>query len=205
MMSHNALPTDVGDEELWHLFKAGDWQAYTLLYKKHFKLLNNYGHKFTRNTNLIEDAVHDLFVKLWTNKANLSDPISVKNYLFKSLRGDLFRKIEAHARFVNLEEDGQAAFSFEVSFDELMIATEEELDLQQKIKSVIQVLPARQQEIIFLRFYEGLSYEEIAGIMGITVSSSYKLVYKGINSLHEILKTPKIILIFALLTALKHD
>lgn len=204
-MSQDALPIFVGDADLWRLFKAGDWQAYTLLYKKHFKLLNNYGYKFTKDADLIEDAVHDLFVKLWTNKANLSDPVSVKNYLFKSLRGDLLRKMESHVRFVNLEEDGEHIFPFEVSFDQLMIATEEELDLQQKIKSVIQTLPARQQEIIFLRFYEGLNYDEIAEIMDITVSSTYKLLYKSINSLHGILKTPKIMLIFAILSAFQRD
>ena len=39
--------------------------------------------------------------------------------------------------------------------------------LQQTVGDVLNKLPARQQEIIFLRFYEGLSYEEIADVMGI--------------------------------------
>jgi len=202
-MSQHALNFDAENAELWSSFKTGDWQAYTELYKRHFKLLNNYGYKFSQDVNLIEDAVHDLFVKLWTNKANLSTPASVKNYLYKALRGDLLRKIETHSKFVNLEEEGSVPFPFEISFDQRMIASEEELSLQKKIKSVVDALPARQKEIIYLRFYEELSYEEIAEIMGITVSSSYKLLYKGINSLQDTLKISKMLLLMSIVGALR--
>src|SRR5688572_18364841 len=65
---------------LWKSFKSGDWEAYTSLYHAYYRSLNNYGHKFTRDLNLIEDAIHDLFVTLWTNRDNLGNPISVKNY-----------------------------------------------------------------------------------------------------------------------------
>ena len=77
---------------LWQQFKRGDWEAYTKLYNQNIKLLTNYGHKFTRDRTLIEDAAHDLFIKLWTSRTSLGTPLSVKNYLYKSLRSILFRK-----------------------------------------------------------------------------------------------------------------
>jgi DNA-directed RNA polymerase specialized sigma24 family protein len=66
-----------------------------------------------------------------------------------------------------------------------MILNEEERSLQQTIKGVLHKLPARQQEIIYLRFYDGLSYEEIADIMCINVSSTYKLLYKALENLQQ--------------------
>ena len=57
--------------------------------------------------------------------------------------------------------------------------------LQQTVGDVLNKLPARQQEIIFLRFYEGLSYEEIADVMGIQLSSTYKLLYKALENLQQ--------------------
>ncbi|HEY1163964.1 MAG TPA: sigma factor-like helix-turn-helix DNA-binding protein, partial [Chitinophaga sp.] len=48
-------------------------------------------------------------------------------------------------------------------------------------------LSDRQQEIVFLRFYEGASYDEIADIMGISTNSAYKLLYKALESLQRIL------------------
>lgn len=182
----------------WLAFKEGSWDAYTRLYNDHFKMLNNYGYKFTRDVNIIEDAVHDLFIKLWTNRATLGNPASVKNYLYKSLRGVIFRKMQIASRFVDLEGENDYNFSFEISFDHQMIAGEEERELQLKIKSVIKTLPARQQEIIFLRFYEGLNYEEIADIMGININSTYKLLYKAFNNLQEALKTSKLVVFIGL-------
>ena len=83
-----------GNAALWNSFKQGNWDAYTRLYNDYYSLLNNYGYKFTRNSNLIEDAIHDLFVRLWTTRSNLGNPDSVKNYLYKSLRNTLLRKIK---------------------------------------------------------------------------------------------------------------
>ncbi|HTJ49352.1 MAG TPA: sigma-70 family RNA polymerase sigma factor [Cyclobacteriaceae bacterium] len=167
---------------LWNSFKKGDWEAYTSLYHIYYSLLNNYGYKFTKDVDLIEDTIHDLFVRLWTNRDNLGNPISVKNYLFKSLRNILFRKIKTQSRFFNLQEDDES-IPFEISFDSQLILSEDEKELQQVIKNVLNKLPARQQEVIFLRFYDGLSYEEIADIMGINVNSTYKLLYKALENL----------------------
>ncbi|MDN5287984.1 MAG: polymerase [Mucilaginibacter sp.] len=186
---------------IWLAFKEGSWEAYTQLYNQNFKLLNNYGYKFTKDVNLIEDAVHDLFIKLWTNRTNLSTPASVKNYLYKALRNIIFRKMQSQSRFTEIEDD--CPFSFEVSFDHVVIANEEERALQNQIKSVIATLPHRQQEIIFLRFYEDFSYVEIADIMEINVNSAYKLLYKALNSMENILKVSKLVIILALFSEIR--
>jgi RNA polymerase sigma factor (sigma-70 family) len=168
---------------LWKSFKSGDWEAYTSLYHTYYRSLNNYGHKFTRDLSLIEDAIHDLFVTLWTNRDNLGNPISVKNYLYKALRNILFRKIKAESKFFDLQDDN--SIPFEISYDQQLVLNEEEIKLQQTIKDVLRKLPARQQEIIYLRFYDGLSYEEIAEVMCIHVSSTYKLLYKALENLQQ--------------------
>jgi len=98
------------------------------------------------------------------------------------LRGFLFRKLETRARFTELADGGADPLGFEVSFDEVLIASEEAQALQTKIKAVVGTLPPRQQEIVFLRFYENFSYPEIADIMGLTVASAYKLLYKALAS-----------------------
>jgi RNA polymerase sigma factor (sigma-70 family) len=175
---------------LWKSFKGGDWEAYTSLYHAYYSSLNNYGHKFTKDLNFIEDSIHDLFITLWTNRDNLGNPISVKNYLYKSFRNTLFRKIKAESRFFDLHDDN--SIPFEISYDEQLVLNEEENRLQQTIKDVLYKLPPRQQEIIYLRFYDGLSYEEIAEVMSIHVSSTYKLLYKALENLQQSLTVASI-------------
>jgi len=201
-MSESVVSFNDDDTAIWLAFKAGDWEAYKKLYNDYFKMLNNYGYKFTKDVNIIEDAVHDLFIKLWTNRATLGTPVSVKNYLYKSLRNVIFRKMQYQSRFVDLADEPDYSFSVELSFDHQIIANEEERELHLKLKTVIKNLPARQQEIIFLRFYEGLGYDAIADIMEINTNSAYKLLYKAFNNLQAALKTTKLVIFLSLYSCL---
>jgi len=171
---------------LWNSFKQGDWDAYTIMYKDYYGLLNNYGYKFTRNSSLIEDAIHDLFVRLWTTRENLGNPVSVKNYLYKSLRNTLLRKINTEEKYTGIET-GEYPYGFEISYQDPAGQAIEQKDFREKVQAVINTLPSRQKEIIFLRFYEGLSYDEIADIMCIGINSAYKLLYKALENLQHTL------------------
>lgn len=54
-----------------------------------------------------------------------------------------------------------------------------------ELTHLIEDLPKRQKECIYLRFYEGMSYQEISDIMDIEIGSTYKLLYKAIEKLYE--------------------
>lgn len=166
----------------WNAFKQGDWDAFTALYGEFYELLNNYGRKFTRDEDLVHDVVHDLFVRIWTTRQRLGQPVSVKNYLYKAFRSTLFRKIQSLSKFVEL--DGEAG-GFTVNFIPDASFRQEEQELRKQVIEMVNTLPARQQEIIFLRFYEGMSYEEISVIMDINMSSTYKLLYKALDNLQK--------------------
>lgn len=171
---------------LWNSFKQGSWEAYTSLYNDYYGALNNYGYKFTRNSNLIEDAIHDLFVRLWTTRTNLGEPASIKNYLYKSLRNTLIRKIKNEEKYTGIDAD-EYPLGFEVSYNNQADLAIEEKEFREKVKAVINTLPPRQKEIIYLRFYEGLSYDEIADIMSIGINSAYKMLYKALENLQQTL------------------
>ncbi|KAA2245412.1 sigma-70 family RNA polymerase sigma factor [Chitinophaga agrisoli] len=182
----------------WNAFKQGDWTAYTALYEAFYAPLNNYGVKFTDDADLVQDAIHDLFVQLWTSRNNLSVPASVKNYLYKSLRTLLFRKIQSQAKVVDI--DGVAASErFTVTFKQELTLNIEAQELRQQVAALIEKLPARQQEIIFLRFFEGATYDEIADIMGISTNSAYKLLYKALENLQRILNKRALALLYCIL------
>jgi RNA polymerase sigma factor (sigma-70 family) len=186
----------------WNAFKQGDWNAYTSLYEEFYTPLNNYGAKFTEDADLVQDAIHDLFVQLWTSRNNLSSPASVKNYLFKSLRTMLFRKMQSQSKVVALDGLGFGE-SFHVSFKQELPLKMEEQELRTQVAALIGQLPGRQQEIIFLRFYEGASYDEIADIMGISTNSAYKLLYKALENLQRILSKRSFALLCCIL--LQHE
>jgi len=186
---------EINHVSVWQDFKHGDWEAYTLLYNTYFHALNNYGYKFCHDKDLIEDTIHDLFVRLWTTKEKLSNPVSIKNYMFKSFRNILFRKLKNEGKFTGISAE-EYPFGFDVAYNSETLTKIEDQETAEKVKAIIKTLPPRQQEIIFLRFYEGLSYEEIADIMSISISSTYKLFYKALNNLQNTILSSSLLTIF---------
>jgi RNA polymerase sigma factor (sigma-70 family) len=169
------------EAEVWQALKEGDQNAYSRIYETYFDRLYNYGFKFTKDRVLVEDAIQDLFVKIWQNRSGLSVPASVTNYLYKSLRSVLFNKLtrggEALRQNVGLDD-----YHFEVvpSPEADLIQNHALCDRREQLQKALVELTPRQREAIFLKFYEGLSYEEVAGIMAVSVKAVYKIIARAL-------------------------
>jgi RNA polymerase sigma factor (sigma-70 family) len=181
------MPAPIIEEgALWNAFKTGDQQALSDIYTLYSGKLYNYGCKFTPHSALVEDAVQDLFVKLWHNKANLGAPASLRNYLLKSLRGIIFRKLEQQQRITLTDIDEEDYhFALEPSIESIRISQEMQLATSGNLAAALHTLTPRQKEAIFLRFNENLSYEEIAAVLSITVKATYKIMARALASLRE--------------------
>ena len=81
------------DVAIWSIFKEGDQQAFAILYRRYFKVLFQYGIKMAEDSDLVKDCIHDLFIDLWKNKQNLTDPKSVKAYLLSAIQHKLIRQL----------------------------------------------------------------------------------------------------------------
>lgn len=169
---------------IWNTFRYGDETAFKTIFDQFYDQLYNYGHKFTIDTFIIEEALQDLFVKLWKNKDNLGETGSVKNYLYKAFRRVLLRKLDYAPRLqLFAGSDEHVPFMIEPGHDNSLIQSEGLAEIRQKLVQALEKLSPRQREIIHLRYYEELEYEEIAGIMQLSVSSTYKLLYRAVDSL----------------------
>ncbi|MBS0028338.1 RNA polymerase sigma factor [Chitinophaga sp. 22321] len=187
------------DKDIWEAFRSGDESSLQIIFDKYYAPLFNYGHRFSADDHLIEDALQDLFVKLWKNRDSIKDTNSVKNYLYKSFRRVLLRILEVQQRkysFAVLDEWSEPGG--EMAYDQTMISRERLEEIRGNLLAALEKMTPRQREIIHLRYYEEMEYEEIAALMQLSVSSTYKLLYKAIDTLRQYLsKTDLLILLTA--------
>jgi len=174
------------EKSLWQAFQGGDEQAYELLYRNYFSLLYRYGRKFTPNTTLVEDCIQDLFIGLWRGRQELQQPASVKNYLLKSLRLRIFKQTAAltkslHPQDIPEEYDAETIASCEFE----LISRQAENEQHEKVNRALSQLSKRQKEAVFLKFYNNLSYQEVAAIMNISVAAVYNLISKSVALLQK--------------------
>lgn len=170
---------------------------YELTYKTYFKKFYNYGKKFTNNTSLIEDSIQEVFLDVWQKRKTDQEAEFCKGYYFAAFRYTLFRKLKKTSKFQELDNNEEPEFSAE----ERIISKEISEAKSKKILKALDSLTSRQREAIFLRFYEGLSYEEVAEIMNISIKGTYKIIARSLASLKEkISKTllTELLIIYAL-------
>jgi RNA polymerase sigma factor (sigma-70 family) len=138
----------------------------------------------------VKDCIHDLFITIWKNRDNLSQPNSVKAYLLSAIQRKLKRQtIRLRSRQHDI--DGLTTPLLTGCKEDEMI--EDQLELEQKhiVNKALNALTKREREAIYLKFYSNLSYKEVAEVMAIRVDSIYNLISKSIETLHgELNKVP---------------
>lgn len=164
----------------------GDYKAFTVLYETYVQQLTNYAFKFTNDIQTIEDSIHDIFVWFWNHREHLAITYSIKAYLFKSVRTSIIRKLEHNKKVIFFDDDNRnEAFNYIISSEEHYVIKESRFLLSEKLSNVVHSLTSKQQEVIYLRFHQGLSFEEIANNMNLSTKACYKLMGRAISELRK--------------------
>jgi RNA polymerase sigma factor (sigma-70 family) len=164
-------------------FKNGSTDAFDTLYRKYVQDLYNYGRKFTADADLVRDCIHNLFLELWNSRQSLDDVFVVKFYLFRGIRRKLIRAISQKSTMRNLPP--QEAFEITLPYETLWIETQSAEEYKLHLLHTINQLSKRQREAIFLKYYENLSYEEVAEVMSVHIHTVYNLISLAIGKLRE--------------------
>jgi RNA polymerase sigma factor (sigma-70 family) len=194
--SHSALE----DKSLIDQMRSGDYAAFTLLYNKYIRQLTQYGLKFLPDLPAVEDCLHDVFVWVWTNRQKLDIHYSVKSYLFKSVRTSMLHVLEKQNRYQSLQTGDEHAYPFELELtpEALVLHNENRRLIRQQVEQVLLALTPKQKEVIYLRYYEGLNFEDIAQGMNLSVKACYKLMGRAIATLRENIPGSLVLLIILL-------
>lgn len=176
----------VSDTNLWDSFRKGDETAFGQIAERYYRGLFGYGIKFSKDREFVKDCIQDLFMELWNKRKSIGDTDFVKFYLFKSLRRKIYRESLKNQWLTDeIELNFEAESLGELSVEEKIIATETSNDVLTVLKQKLDELPKRQQEIVYLKFYENLDNEAIAQVMGISRQAVSNLLYRTIKELKE--------------------
>ena len=181
------------DNNVWANIEKSDKESYSEAYIFYYKKLYNYGRKITDDIPMIEDSINEVFIVIWTNRQTLHKIVSPQAYIFSSFRNNIFHKIKS-AKAIRLSEEEQQT-ELQFAIDSIIIERETDTDVKARIEKALQQLTDRQREAIFLRFYEGLSYIEIARVMSISVKATYKIMARALSQLKEIFSIATVLLL----------
>ena len=158
-------------------------QAYNELFLHFYPSLQQFAFSFLRSKQLSEEAVSDVFIKIWEKRKALHTITNLKFYLFTSTRNTALNYLKKQKGRQNLLPDDYWVELKSVFFDpeQLMITAE----MIHKIHEAVQSLPARCKLIFKLVKEEELKYREVAELLNLslkTIENQMTLALKKIGS-----------------------
>ncbi|QRR02160.1 RNA polymerase sigma factor [Dyadobacter sandarakinus] len=168
----------------WQQCCEGDKSAFAEITELNYAALYHYGTRFTQDRDLIKDCIQDLFLNIWEKRARLSHISALRPYLFQSLRNNLIHRLRRQSLFSDIDNAASEPPD-DVSPEADWIFQETDQLNATRLRSALDTLPKRQREALYLRYYENLSYEEIAVIMGLQRQAVANYLQYGIQKLRE--------------------
>jgi RNA polymerase sigma factor (sigma-70 family) len=169
------------DMSLWRCFVSGDEQSFNLLYDRYVQILYAYGLRYTADRDLLRDCIQDTFLKIYHDRAGLNHINNIKSYLCVLLKNNLMnasKRGQIHLRYL---QSIDSSFEDDETPEVRIINEESRLIAQRKIEQIMSLLSARQKEVMYYRFFENKSLDEISKIMNMNYQSVQNIIQRSIR------------------------
>ncbi|MGV3704454.1 MAG: RNA polymerase sigma factor [Arcticibacter sp.] len=182
------MSAEEDNRALWNDLLKGNKQSLFDLYNNTYFHLLRFGLKICSDNELVMDCVNQLFLHIWDKRQRLQPVQQVQSYLFTTLRRIILDQI-AHQSRIDLaigrmlDEDEPNVTSYE----EILIRSQGDQETMQRLHNALTKLSPKQKEFVRLKFFEGLSYEEIAEMHTQTIKTCYNVIYDAIKVLKKTL------------------
>ncbi|HXR48120.1 MAG TPA: sigma-70 family RNA polymerase sigma factor [Candidatus Limnocylindrales bacterium] len=190
-MPSNADP----DAVLMLRVKRGDRAAFAELVEKYKQPVMNLVYRTLHDETEAEDLAQNVFLQVYKSARRYESRARFSTWLFTIARNLCLNEIRRRSRHPadsieesHIEHEDQPRQQFE---DKSSVAPPEKLlhgELAQKIEEALAELPENQRTAILLCRQEELSYEEIARVLGCSLSATKSLIHRGRETLKEKLK-----------------
>lgn len=148
--------TEKLQKELVEAALAGNIDSFGQLARRYYASMVAVAYSILADHQLAEDAAQEAFARALTNLSKLRKPDKFAPWLAQICRNVAKDMVAAKARQINMEDSCRAPDSS--GRDDNVGA----------VCRAIEQLPFRAREVIVLRYYNGLSYEEISSVLGIS-------------------------------------
>ena len=148
---------------------VGDTRAFRQIFDALFSNLTKFSFSFVHSKEAATEIVDELFVQLWIKRADIMKINDLRVYLYTATKNASLNYISKKAKQIEVEpyENLQVQMTDVVSPEQIMITKE----MLQKIKEAVDSLPPRCKLIFKFVREDGLSYSEVAEILGLSVKT----------------------------------
>lgn len=183
------------DKQLYAKLQLGDDEVFTFVFQQYNKLLYALAYRYLKEATEAEDAVQYTYMKLWVEREHFDFQAGIRSLLFTILKNYLLNELR-HRQIVYEKHYEIAQQSEEV--DESLMKQLEDKDFKEHLQAAIEQLPPQKKRICQLKIEYGLTNQEVADKMQISISTVKSHYTQAIKMLREAI-APLIIWLCAVL------
>lgn len=171
---------------LWKKFLEGDSNAYSQIYSQSAQSLFQYGLLFTSDRELIKDCIQDIFVKIYINRSSLVSTDNIIAYLTVALKNTLLNALKKEQTGLALDEVEEMKDVEVATPETLYINKEKEKEVEITVHSMMSRLTERQREIIYYRFMQEMSIDEISNLTNMNYPSVSNSIQRALGKIRSL-------------------
>jgi len=173
-------------KQLWEKYvEENNERAFSSLFTLIASDLHSYGVSLGYNSDDVNDAIQDVFINLHCNKKTNIKGDTIKFYLLRSVKNRLI-DMDRMRKPVSELSNNMVDFSIQLSIEDEYIDREHIHLVKEQVSEILNQLTAHQKEIVYLRYIEGLEYDQIADILNLNVQNIRGQVFKALQKLRKL-------------------
>jgi len=183
-LTTTAIRSDRTDEDrdLVGRYLDGDMSAFDELMTRHERQVYGLCLRFVRNREDALDLTQEVFIKAFENLGSFRGDARFRTWIYRVAVNHCLNHVKKHSQ--NFVEVGEATATVSPSVHRELLDEER----RALVRGMVEALPPKQKAILELRMNENLSYEEIARILGRSVSTVKSSVFFALTKLKRMVE-----------------
>ena len=181
-------------EELMGRIAEGDNSAFEILVHRHQTSILNLIYRFIGDRTQAKDLAQEVFIRVWQAAGSYQPKAKFTTWIYRITANLCMNELKSSRRrrlfqFLRFGKDQgntieEVLVDVSPSPEDLLLSREQ----SRRISDALQSLPDNQRMALILKRYDDLSYQEIAQIVGCSVSAVESLLVRAKRTLQEKLK-----------------
>ena len=184
--------TMLSDQALLDMYQQGDREAVSQLLERHTRRVRDYVRMMVKDYDVADDLTQEVLIKVVKvlDEGRYTDKGRFLPWVLRIAHNKVLDHFRAQKQVKTVSESnagfdilGSKNFA-EASIEDRLVSEQQ----AEEVRQLIELLPAEQREVVRMRYYEGLSFKEIAEHTGVSINTALGRMRYALINMRQIIK-----------------
>ena len=188
----------LSDQELLDMYQQGDREAVSQLLERHTRRVRDYVRMLVKDGDVADDLTQEVLIKVVKvlDEGRYTDKGRFLPWVLRIAHNRVLDYFRAQKQVKTVSES-TSGFDIlgnknlaEPSIEDQLVSEQQ----AEEVRALIELLPEEQREVVKMRYYEGLSFKDIAEHTGVSINTALGRMRYALINMRQMIKEKKLVL-----------